>query len=58
MLVEIYIKKISKQKFISGAITKGVQGKEFGVGGRTQVHFEELHTKIWYEIMYLIPYKI
>jgi hypothetical protein len=52
------LKRFSKQKFISGAITKGVQGKEFGVCGITQLHFEELHTKIWYEIMYLIPYKI
>ncbi len=50
--------KFSKQKFTSEIITKKIQWKEFGVGGITQLHLEELHTRIWHEIVYLIPYFI
>jgi len=51
-------KKFSKQKFTSETITKGIQWKEFGVGGIAQLHLEELHTIIRHEIVYLIPYFI
>jgi len=51
-------KKFSKQKFTSETITKGIQWKKFEVGGITQLHLEELHIRIWYEILYLIPYFI
>jgi hypothetical protein len=47
-----------KQKFIREAITKGIQGKGFGVGGIMQLHLQKLRTKTQYEVMYLIPYEI
>jgi hypothetical protein len=51
-------KRFFKQKFISEAITKGIQGKGFGIGGVMQLHLQKLCTKTQYEAMYLIPYEI
>jgi hypothetical protein len=48
------LKSFSKQIFANGAITRGVQGKEYGFGGIMKLHLEELHTKICYEFIYLI----
>ncbi len=58
LVVETYIKEVFKKKFTSETIIKGIQWKLFGVDGIAQLHLEDLHTRIWCEIVYLIPYFI
>jgi hypothetical protein len=40
------LRSFSKQNFASGAITRGVQGKECGFGGVMKPHLEELPTNM------------
>ncbi len=54
----LHQRSFQNKSFANETITKGIQWKEFGIGGIAQLHLEELHTRIWHEIMYLIPYFI
>jgi len=57
-VIEVYIKKTSKQFFeVEQINTTWENLKEFE-DLEAQTHYEDLHTKVWYVIMYLIPYKI
>jgi hypothetical protein len=60
MVTKVYIEKISKQKLEWSKYHLGeLEGKSLNFEDcEGQIHYQGLHTKIWYVIMYLIPYKI
>jgi len=57
-VIEVYIEKTSKQIFEVEQIQFGSIWKKEFEDWETQIHHQDLHTKFWYVIMYLIPYKI
>jgi hypothetical protein len=36
----------------------GFRGLQSFEDFEAQIHYQDLHTKVWYVVMYLIPYKI
>jgi hypothetical protein len=59
-VIEVYIEKISKQNLEWSKYNLGeLEGRslDFEDCG-TKIHYQDLHTKFWYVIMYSISYKI
>ncbi len=54
----LHWKDIKKQIFKVEQIQLGNTWKKEFEGWEVQIHYQDLHTKVWYVIMYLIPYKI
>ncbi len=59
-MTNVYIEKISKQNLKwSKYNLRELEGKSLDFEDcEGQIHYQDLHTKNWYVIMYLIPYKI
>jgi hypothetical protein len=57
-VTKVYIEKTSKQNFEVEQIQIGRTSKKEFEDWEAQIHYQDLHTKVWYVIMYLIPYKI
>ncbi len=59
-MTKVYIEKISKQILEWNKYNLGkLEGRSLDFENcATKIHYEDFHEKIWYVIMYLIPYKI
>ncbi len=57
-MTKVYIEKTSKQNFEVEQIQLGRTSRKEFEDSEVQIHYQDLHTKVWYVIMYLIPYKI
>jgi hypothetical protein len=57
-MIEVCFEKTSKQIFEVEQIQLGRTWRKEFEDWETQIHYHDLHTKVWYVIMYLIPYEI
>ncbi len=60
LMTKVYIEKISKLNLKWNKYNLGeLDGRSLNFEDcETQINYQDLHTKIWYVIMYLISYKI
>jgi hypothetical protein len=57
-MTEVCFEKTSKQSFEMEQIQLGRTWKKEFEDWEAQIHYQDLRTKVWYVIMYLIPYEI